>query len=491
MLMKKMYVLVLLAIGFAGMCMAQDDVVTAVTINNWDGSPKSPDEPLYIGVGEMRILNLTLEPENANDTTFHLGMVMEEGDEENSPIAFWGLEIGANRAATRTLNIWNNDWTERLATTQIVAYDTEGVVGEDSTMRWNIWWDEEAGGSVLILSQGSDEPGVLEDRADGVTYPWDELSESITRLEIAGDFRYIGARIFEELYNLKHIRFVGGSVESIHAETFSRGIRPWKFAFGNPQDGAIIPPQIVFGEYNEPKVIEFWQEMFADSTVLYVPDSAFEYQGRPVHAIDLYRGDAIWGSVFNRIDDHTVAQEALAEDAVLFKWLPQENASSYWLIIRKTDCVDCVASIEIPATGERGLVDWQAVEDMMHMNGGPRRVIREDDHGGMTLTISLQAGSGMTHTSDIEVAVSGLKDDEDYTFERGVAVFGAEEPSLNKAGALSAPATPIDNVYVTYEGAMKIYDILGRTAGDSLEELPDGIYILSNGTLRTKVLLRR
>ena len=53
--MKKMYVLVLLAIGFAGMCMAQDDVVTAVTINNWDGSPKSPDEPLYIGVGVLLV----------------------------------------------------------------------------------------------------------------------------------------------------------------------------------------------------------------------------------------------------------------------------------------------------------------------------------------------------------------------------------------------------------------------------------------------------
>ena len=52
-------------------------------------------------------------------------------------------------------------------------------------------------------------------------------------------------------------------------------------------------------------------------------------------------------------------------------------------------------------------------------------------------------------------------------------------------------AHEIRAIYAPYEGAMKIYDILGRTAGDSLEELPDGIYILSNGTLRTKVLLRR
>ena len=81
--------------------------VSSVTINNWDGTPKSPNLPLYIGVNEIQILNLTVEPEDADLETIHLGIVMEEGDEEDSPIAFWGMEIAAYRAATRTLLIYD------------------------------------------------------------------------------------------------------------------------------------------------------------------------------------------------------------------------------------------------------------------------------------------------------------------------------------------------------------------------------------------------
>ena len=63
--MRKFYVLLLLALGVAGMCMAQDTAdgdqaiaVSSVTINNWDGTPKSPNLPLYIGVNEDSVSNV-------------------------------------------------------------------------------------------------------------------------------------------------------------------------------------------------------------------------------------------------------------------------------------------------------------------------------------------------------------------------------------------------------------------------------------------------
>lgn len=434
--MKKFYILVLFALGVAGMCMAQDDVVTAVTINNWDGSYKSPNMPLYIGVGEMRILNLTLEPENANDTTFHLGMVMEEGDQESMPIGFWGMEVGAYRAATRTLNIWDNEWTKILASTQITAYETEGNLDGDTTKVWSIWYDYETEETILTITQTSEtgEPGALADRGEGVTYPWDELGAAITRLQIEGDFSYIGSGVFDALYNLQNIQFTG-NLSYLHADAFSISIHPWKFAFGNPQDGALVPPEVEFAKGSEEKGLEYWRHMFSESTVLYVPDSAFEYLGRPVHAVDLYRGHDVWGSVFNRIDDHTVAKENMSEEEIMLSWLPQERATEYLLRIQKVGCEECDTTIAIEAFGEQGLLE--PIE-----KDAPRHVIRipkgDDGSGGMTLTIDIDGG--LTHTQDVMVTVSGMAVEDTYSFSRVVMQDGVESPALTKEGIFRSPA---------------------------------------------------
>ena len=345
--MRKFYVLLLMAFGVAGMCMAQNTAggdtvegdstnviaVTAVTINNWDGTPKSPNLPLYIGVDEIQILNLTVEPEDADLETIHLGIVMEEGDMEDSPIAFWGMEIAAYRAATRTLLIYDKD-NNILASTQITAYDTSGSMESDSTVNWNIETDWETGERLLVLTKDpeSTDPSILPDRDKDAQYPWDEMGDKIDKLAIEGNYSYIGEGVFDQLYNLYNIQFTGQdqNIASIHYMAFNESIHPWLFAFGNPQDGPLVPPQVVFDQgMSEQNGLEVWQHMFSEETVLYVPDAIVNYQGREVRAVDLYRNHEVWGNAFARIDDHTVEIAGVSDNSVLLKWMPQEGAVSY------------------------------------------------------------------------------------------------------------------------------------------------------------------
>lgn len=500
--MRKFYVLLLMAFGAAGMCMAQDTAggdtvegdstsviaVNSVTINNWDGTPKSPNMPLYIGVDEIQILNLTIEPEDADIETIHLGMEMQDGDmEDGSPIAFWGMEIGAFRAATRTLYIYNQD-NNMIASTQITAYDTSGSMDGDSTVNWNIETDWETGEIQLVLSKDpeSTDPSVLPDRDKDTNYPWDEMGYRIDKLAIEGNYSYIGEGVFDQLYNLYNIQFTGGdqSVESIHYMAFGSDIRPWRFAFGNPQNGPLVPPQVIFDQgMSEQKGLEYWQHMFSEETVLYVPDAIVNYQGREVRAIDLYRNDEVWGNAFARIDDHTVEIAGVSDNSVLLKWMPQEGAVSYVLRIHKVGCETCDTTVVIEADGYQGLI---YTEDQM-----PAPYLRapksDDGGGGMTLTILI--GGGGFHTENVTAQVSGMESSADYDFIRDVYTEEGLVADLSKGGVVETSAEGIEDLWVS--GEKRAYDLLGRPMGSSIEDLPAGMYIWDDGTKRTTIMISK
>jgi len=365
----------------------------------------------------------------------------------------------------------------------------------NGTVRYEITPSETTGGLQLTISQSSwaDDNGMLADRTNDITYPWDDLGDLVEDLRINDRIRYIGADVFSTLANLQTIQFMQSTapLDSINVWAFSRDIRPWKFAFGDPQDGPVFPPKIVGAnlsteEENTQEALDTWSH-FHENTVLYVPDSAFMHNNELVRSIDLYRDDPIWGQVFNRITDHTVESNSIDENEVILKWLPEENAISYRLTIRREDCADCEAVLEIPATGRQGLVDW----DKIPVNGISRRVVKEDEHGGMTLTINIQPGSGMTHNADVEVSITGMEANMIYLFTRDVSKDGGIDAAMSKSGSFSKEADAIENIYDTHIGETRIFDILGRAAGNSVEALPDGIYIMCEGDSRIKFILRR
>lgn len=464
--------------------------VKTVTINNWDGDYKSPNMPLYIGVGEYKILNLTIEPEDADITTISMGIEMEEGDEENSPIAFWGLEIGAFWPATRTLRIYNKDYTQVLATTQITAYATSGELENDTTTTWSIETNEETGETQLVIMQDptSGEAGVLADRASGETYPWDELAQNITKLEIDGNFSYIGSGVFDQLYNLYNIQFTGDnqSVESIHYKAFSEEIHPWRFAFGDPQNGPLVPPQVVFDQsMSEQEGLEVWRHMFSEETVLYVPDQTFTYKGREVRAVDLYRGDGVWGEIFRYIDDHTVGVAEVTDSSLILSWMPQEGATAYILRLQKAGCEECDTTIYIYADGYQGLIeDWY--------NDYPAPIVRaprsDDGGGGMTITITI--GGGGYHTQEVTAEVTGMEPQANYDYSRQVETYGGVSEDLSKSGTIQTkPVEPAGIEEIWVSGEKRVYDLLGRPVSTSVEDLPAGIYILDNGKERATIMI--
>lgn len=459
--------------------------VEAVTINNWDGTYKSPNMPLYIGVDEIRVLNLTFTPEDADPETIALGMEMEDGDEEDSPIVFWGMEIAAYRAATRTLHIYNADRTQHLASTQITAYDTSGTMESDSTTTWTIETNEETGEVLLVISKDpSDaEPGILPDRTKDTTYPWDEMGENITKLDIEGNYSYIGEGVFDQLYYLDNIQFSGQdqTIESIHYMAFGSDIRPWRFAFGNPQNGPLVPPQVVFDPgMSDQKGLEYWRHMFSEETVLYVPDAMVNYQGREIRAVELYRNSEIWGNAFARIDDHTVEIAEVSDKSVLLKWMPQEGAVSYVLRIRKLGCNNCDTTVVIEADGYQGLI----YQDPASYLRAPKS---DDGNGGMTLTILI--GGGGFHTEDVTAEVSGMESSADYDYVRDVYTEEGLLEELSKSGSVETKAEGIDDVRVS--GEKRAYDLLGRQMGSSIEDLPEGMYIWDDGTKRTTIMISK
>ena len=312
---------------------------------------------------------------------------------------------------------------------------------EGGAIEWSLTESDTLQSLQLHVGQSFGSPAVLGDRDDLATYPWDNVGGYVEDLVIDDNVSYIGKGVFRDLGRLQTIQFHSWNhpLDSIHAEAFSSDCAPWKFAFGDPQDGPVRPP----------KVIGFTQDMlqmldnFMQNTVLYVPDSLVDDgKGGKIKCVELYKNDPFWG-IFNRITDRTVA---VTEDAnkMIFKWLPLENAKGYELSFHKVGCEKCNASITIPATGVQGLIDWAHFGAIVPGGDAPYRAPKSDDNsGGMTLTISIKTGSGAAHNQDVEAEVSGFEPEADYTYSR--EVFG--KTSVNKEGAFKAPAaTAVEEV---------------------------------------------
>ena len=337
-----------------------------------------------------------------------------------------------------------------------MTFSGGGIPGDTSSVHFEITpLEEETYELTIEHDETYEKPVVLDDRTEEIEYPWDAVGDQIEDLQVNDRVSYIGSRVFSELTNLQTIQFNQATdpLDSIHVKAFSQSITPWKFALGDPQDGPILPPKIAG---DDGKALSQWLH-FAENTVLYVPDSVFEYQGKQVRAIDLYRADPVWGQAFNRITDRTVDTNTSDEEKeVLLKWLPLENAVAYRLTVHETGCDECEMTFEIPATGVQGLVDWSQLEpepEEDNPNGAPHRIRREDEHGGMTLTISIEAGSGTTHNTDVAVSITGMKDNAEYTFTREVVKSFGEDAALRKAGAFKIIPKVYTVTFKDYDGS--------------------------------------
>lgn len=447
---------------------------------------------VFLGCSNLRTLEVQrYDPKNQPVITTPSGVsLITENSNPQNPMRVEAVIV--NTRDSEALEMYSSKNTEWSLCGKVV--NGSGYVN-DSYLRYEIS-PSKTGGLQLTISQSSwlDEDAVLADRTEDITYPWDDLGDLVEDLKINDRIRYIGADVFSTLTALQTIQFNQSTapVDSINIWAFSWDIHPWKFAFGDPQDGPVFPPKVVGAnledeEANIKEALDSWYH-FYENTVLYVPDSAFMHNNELVRSIDLYRADPIWGQTFNRLTDRTVESNSTNENEVVLKWLPLEDAVSYRLIVRKQDCADCEATLVIPATGIQGLVDWGQI---INPSGSPRRSPREDDHGGMTLVITIQEGSGTAHNTDVEVSVTGMEPNQVYTFTREVNKSDGIDVALSKSGSFQVEANAIENIYAVDLGETKIYDILGRTAGNSIEALPDGIYILSEGDSRIKIILRR
>lgn len=447
---------------------------------------------VFLGCSNLRTLEVQrYDPKNQPVITTPSGVsLITENSNPQNPMRVEAVIV--NTRDSEALEMYSSKNTEWSLCGKVV--NGSGYVN-DSYLRYEIS-PSKTGGLQLTISQSSwlDEDAVLADRTEDITYPWDDLGDLVEDLKINDRIRYIGADVFSTLTALQTIQFNQSTapVDSINIWAFSWDIHPWKFALGDPQDGPVFPPKVVGAnledeEANIKEALDSWYH-FYENTVLYVPDSAFMHNNELVRSIDLYRADPIWGQTFNRLTDRTVESDSTNENEVVLKWLPLEDAVSYRLIVRKQDCADCEATLVIPATGIQGLVDWGQI---INPSGSPRRSPREDDHGGMTLVITIQEGSGTAHNTDVEVSVTGMEPNQVYTFTREVNKSDGIDVALSKSGSFQVEANAIENIYAVDLGETKIFDILGRTTGNSIEALPDGIYILSEGDSRIKIILRR
>lgn len=361
-------------------------------------------------------------------------------------------------------------------------------------LSWDIHVSESSQEVAMTISGANeDEPPLVLERKDGEMFPWDTFEDAVKEIVIGDNISYIGRDVFEALTDLTSIQFTQQNhpLDSIHIGALPANAHLWKFALGNPQDGPIVPPAIITGDMPLTEAFMRWAAMFSDSTVLYVPDSTFEYNGQIVRAIDLYRNDPIWGYVFNRITDRTVDTAQVTDNSITLSWIPLENAAAYRLTVYDNNCPECTASIDIPATVARGLVDWSIIDY------APRRAPQGDDgNGGMTLTISIKPGSGNAPNKDVEVQVSNLQASTSYSFTREVITQnGSVNAQLVKSGSfetlVAGQTTGLEDAEEQQIGEVNIYDLLGRPVGTSIESLPEGIYVLDNGKTRTTIMLRR
>lgn len=381
-----------------------------------------------------------------------------------------------NAAYIDTLSWTYETWDAVRLNCQIVSAmntwnDVTFIIGESDSISQGLKlsidnWD---GSKVIQVPDRGSDP-----------FPWDAFGDQIEDLVINDNISYIGWGAFNMLTNLKSIQFrqQNHPIDSMSLSAFDTGITPWKFALGDPQDGPIVPPVL--------KDFSGTIFRFKDSTVLYVPDSTFEYKGEMVRSIDLYKQS--WGRYFNKVTDRTVDSKEKTDSSVVLKWLPLEMADGYRLTIREV-ATGKDTSIVIPASGLQGLIDWANLNAVVPQHLAARRAPKEDTGGGLTLTI--RPNTGQAHNEDVEVETAGLNS-KDYTYAREVLKNGYADAALTKKGTFSAPekATAIDQLTVPTDRTV-IYDMLGRIVGDKIDALSNGIYIVDKGGVRTTILLRR
>lgn len=318
--------------------------------------------------------------------------------------------------------------------------------GEWNSAQWEIVPSAEDGSVTLSLDYTPVDPAdpndllSIEDMDTMlVSPPWHNLREQVEDILISDRVSYIGRQAFASLTNVQRIKFTQSShaLDSMHIEAFAQNISPWMFSLGDPQDGPIIPPKIIGWDGNP----ESLPQNFLDETVLYVPDSAFEYKGEMVRAIDLYRNDPFW-SQFNRITDRTVDVDELTHQSVQMAWLPLENAEGYRLTIHKEGCETCDTTIFLPAYGEKGLIDWSKMNFPTY--NAPRRKPKVDDgDGGMIVVIQVKKGSGDAPNQDVEVSASSLAPSAQYNYIREVVGKDKSVNSdLTKRGIFNTPQLP-------------------------------------------------
>ena len=357
----------------------------------------------------------------------------------------------------------------------------------------------------MTISQTTDDgtPFVLPDRQDGEVLPFDELADQVIDLELVG-VNAVGSGVFENMSHLKTIKFTqhgSSSLEQIHLDAFSRAITPWMFSMGDPQDGPLVPPTIVLPEgMSENDAIMRWRELFAANTMLYVPDEQFERYGLEVSAFQLYKEDWFWSNVFDYMTDRTVGVTNFTESIEL-SWYPLENAKGYRLTIHKEGCDDCDTTIILPAKGRQGILDWEKInpDELIPGSGAPRRRAPKSDDGSGGMTITLQMGSGGTHTSAVSMSVSNVAAGATYTYTREVLKEDDEvDVMLTKTGSfvLEDSGAGIEDVEMKkeidiHDAQTKIYDVLGHPVRMAVELLPSGVYILENGGQRATILLSR
>ncbi len=409
-----------------------------------------------------------------------------------------GREIKVILAPASTLPLFNADplwnangriimtnfgeWTENELYWDLSQSDTLGTLKLQVSRSW-----ESESDSVFIPDMDT----------TGIRPPWHELREVVEDLVISDRIAYIGKNAFASLTGIQtvQVRQYSHTLDSIHYDAFSHAITPWKFAMGDPQDGPVLPPKVVGLPASGTLA-----DNFSQLSVLYVPDSTFDYNGNAVKSADMYAAAPFWQN-FRRITDRTVDSKDVTDESVQLKWLPLENAEGYLLTISKDDCNGCDTTVFIPATGGKGLVDWDNNTLPIYTvpsSVSPRRKPQGDDnHGGMTLVIEMEAGSGDAPHNDVVVSASKLPAESEYSYTREV-VFkaGAVNPVYTKAGQFRTKETSdtdIDTIENTTDIRFPsaVFDITGRRLNLPAESLPNGIYLIHNGQTTTKILIQR
>ena len=383
--------------------------------------------------------------------------------------------------------------------------------GEWNKLRWSLFQSDSLSALHLQVEPGwgidkgyripDVDTTIVSNRA-----PWHEWRDLVADITIGMAIRYIGSQAFSSLTNLQTIRFCNPQendiIDTIHYDAFNHSIHPWKFAFadGDRSWGPTIPPVIRAMGANPTNYDEAGAVLYVRDSTLRVTQQLKDRFNIPdeqivndsIRAVQLYALAPYWSS-FNRITDYTVTVSGITSSSAQLQWLPIEGAVSYRLWIGKDGCATCDTTIDIPALGGKGLVDWTHITIPSYI--APRRVQQSDDGSGtLVLTITIKAGSGQTANKDVSVQAAGLAPNTTYHFNRTARSEYGEMPAMTQFGSfttLATDATALPEVPSTNtsSGRPGVYDMMGRRVADHVGSLPAGVYIIDNGQTRTTCIL--